>query len=147
MHRFFGTVLAGACVLSGCALLPSASCAFAADEEVEAILGEAELETFAVESLDECVFTSVDAPDQSIEVRVETVQDTQIFVEHAVEATSPDRVQFLDIGEGSVLFEGEGVLGRTGNQVILITGTPPADALVPLLQTSLSLIEGAAAEA
>ena len=140
-HGLSALALTAALVSSGCALLPSASCAFASAEEIESLLGETELEVFSVETLDECVFISVDAPDQRIEVRVETVQDTQIFLEHAVEATSPDRVQPLDIGEGGVLFEEEAVLGRSGNEVVLITGTTPTDALIPVLETALDLLE------
>ena len=128
-------------VVTGCGVLSSATCDFAADDQIESILGETELETFNVERLDECTFTSVDDPSQQVVVRVETVPDAQIFVEHAIEATvDPSRVQDLDLGEGAVMFEGEAVLGRTGDQVALITGTVPTEELVDVLAITLDLL-------
>ena len=74
-------------------------------------------------------------------IRVETVPDAQIFVEHAIEATAdPSRVQDLDLGEGAVMFEDEAVLGRTGDQVTLITGTVPTEELVDVLATTLDAL-------
>ena len=128
-------------VVTGCGVLSSATCDFAADDQIESILGETELETFNVERLDECTFTSVDDPSQQVVVRVETVPDAQIFVEHAIEATAdPSRVQDLGLGEGAVMFEDEAVLGRTGDQVALITGTVPTEELVDVLAITLDLL-------
>ena len=59
-------------VVTGCGVLSSATCDFAADDQIESILGETELETFNVERLDECTFTSVNDPSQQVVVRVET---------------------------------------------------------------------------
>ena len=61
-----------ALVGSGCALVSTASCDFANTDQIEALLGENDLETLSVEGLDECVFTSVDDPAQQIEIRIET---------------------------------------------------------------------------
>lgn len=134
-------LLAVTLVLSGCGVFSSATCDFAAAGQIESILGEVELETFNVERLDECTFTSVDNPGQQVVIRVETVPDAQIFVEHAIEATAdPSRVQDLDFGEGAVMFEDEAVLGRTGDQVALITGTVPTEELVDVLAATLDAL-------
>ena len=74
------------------------------DDEVRSLLGDTELETFSVEPLQECVWTSSSAPDQSLTVRIEDVPDGSLFVEHAIETTNASRVQLLDVGEQSVLF-------------------------------------------
>ncbi len=138
--RITSALLLVALVSSGCGVLSSATCDFAAADQIEAILGETDLETFSVESLDECVFTSTDDPTQQIEIRVETVPDPQIFIEHAVEGTLPGRVQTLDLGEGAFLFEDEAVLGRSGNQVALITSNIPTEQLIDVLSTTLDLL-------
>ena len=134
-------LLVVALVLSGCGVFSPATCDFTANDQIESILGEVELETFNVERLDECTFTSVDDPGQEVVIRVETVPDAQIFVEHAIEATvDPSRVQDLDLGEGAVMFEDEAVLGRTGDQVALITGTVPTEELVDVLAATLDAL-------
>ncbi len=107
------------------------------DDEVRSLLGDTELETFSVEPLQECVWTSSSAPDQSLTVRIEDVPDGSLFVEHAIEATNASRVQLLDVGEQSVLFVDEAVLGRTGDRVALITATVDVELLVPLLEQTL----------
>ena len=107
------------------------------DDEVRSILGDTELETFSVEPLQECVWTSSSAPDQSLTVRIEDVPDGSLFVEHAIESTNSSRVQLLDVGEQSVLFVDEAVLGRTGDRVALITATVDVELLVPLLEQTL----------
>ena len=142
MTRSLPIALSLAVMVSGCGVLSSASCDFASTELIEGVMEtEVEVETFAVERLDECVFTSVDDPTQTVEIRVETVPDPQIFIEHAIEGTAdPSRVQDLGLGEGAVLFEDEAVLGRTGDQVALITGTVPTEELVDVLSTTLDLL-------
>lgn len=135
-----------ALVGSGCALVSTASCDFANTDQIEALLGENDLETLSVEGLDECVFTSVDDPAQQIEIRIETVPDPQIFFEHAVEATDPSRVQTFDLDaddsgfSNAILFEDEAVLGRNENQIALITSTIPTEQLVDVLSTTLDLL-------
>jgi len=139
--RFPATFLLIAIIAASCSSDSSTACAFAASDVVESILGDTTVETLSVERLDECIFTAVDAPDQEIAVRIETVPDAQIFLEHAIEGTDPGRVQTLDLGEGSVLFEDEAVLGRMGDRVALITGTVPTDELVEVLSTTLDLLD------
>ncbi len=104
---------------------------------VEAILGETKLETFTVDQLDECVWTSASSLEDSITLRIEDVPDGQLFVDHAIEATPPERVKPLDLGDGAVLFTDEAVLGRRGDRVVLITGTLDTQRLVPVLEQAV----------
>lgn len=134
-----------ATVFTGCGLgsaSESASeCGFVSDADIDELLGEATMEYFMVATLEECVFTSNADPTLRIDVRVEVVPDAELFVEHAIEATDPDRVQPLQLGDGAVLFEDEAVLGRTSDQVVLVTGTIPTDELVAVLSTTLERLD------
>ncbi len=107
-------------------------------DAVESLLGDTELETFSVEQLNECVWTSLSAADESITLHLESVPDGQLFVDHAIEATPSDRVEPLDIGDGSVLFTDEAVLGRDDDQIVLLTATIDTDQLVTVLKQALS---------
>lgn len=133
------SLLAAACSAA------SASCDFVSTQAITSVLGENSVETFSFERLDECVFSSEADPDQRIEVRVETVPDAQIFIEHAIEATDPSRVETLDnLGEGAVLFQDEAVLGRIDNLAVLVTGTVATEELVPVLDEALVSLEASA---
>jgi len=140
-HGLPAVLLSIAVLSAACSTDSSATCAFASANAIEAILGDTDVEILSMERLDECIFTTVDAPGEQIAVRIETVPDAQVFVEHAIEATDPGRVRTLDLGEGSVLFEDEAVLGRMGDRVALITGTVETEQLVDVLSTTLDLME------
>lgn len=142
IKRPFAAIALISVVVAGCSFGANPGCTFADSGDIESLIGEWELSRFNVDSLDECVFTSVDDPDLQIELRLERVPDAQIFVEHAIEAADPGRITMLDIGEGAVLFEDEGVLGRIGSQVVLVNGTVPTEDLVDVLSSSLDLLSG-----
>ena len=130
------SLLAAACSAS------TSACDFVSTHAIESILGEIAVETFSFEQLDECVFSSEADPSRRIELRIESVPDAQIFVEHAIEATDPNRVQTLDdLGDGAVLFEDEAVLGRIDNLAVLITGTVDTQDLIPVLTETLDGLE------
>lgn len=117
-------------------------CEGAGGDVVASTLGQVELQTFSIERLDECVWTSVDDPDESVTVRIEDVPDGALFVEHAIEATpDDDRVQRLDFGEDSVMFVDEAVLGRVGDRIALVTGTVSTEELLPLLEQTLTVMD------
>ena len=129
-----------AVILNGCGFVSSATCDFAAADQIEALLGEADLETSSLENLEECVFTSVDDPTQQIEIRIETVPDPQIFFEHAIEERVLSQGQTLDLGEGAFLFEDGVIIGRLGDRVAVITSTVPTEELVDVMATTLDLM-------
>ena len=112
-------------------------CEAVEDAAVDRVLGDSQLETFSVDPLDECVWTSNESPEQSVTLRIERVPDAALFVEHAIEATDPDRVERLGLGEESVMFFGEALLGRHGDRVALVTSTLDVDLLVPVLAEAL----------
>lgn len=109
-------------------------------DEVAAIIGDTDLETFSIDRLDECVWTSTSHAGRSITLRIEDAPSGPLFIEHAIEATDPERVQPLDIGADAVLFVDEAVLGRIGDQVVLVTGELATEQLVPTLEAALSLL-------
>ena len=137
------SLIAAACSTQDVAQL---RCQLPDDSPITDLLGEAELETFSVDRLDECVWTSQSTPADTITVRIEDAPDGALFIEHAIEATSSDRVVPLDISNealsgDAVLFEDEAVLGRSGNQIALITSSMDTNLLVPVLEASLARLD------
>ena len=105
-----GTVIALVSVIAASAVgcgssSPELSCGSEPiNSAVVSVVGESTLETFQVERLDECIWTSLSDPGNTITVRIEEVPDAELFVEHAIEATDSARVEMLDFADGAVLF-------------------------------------------
>ena len=77
------------------------------------------------------------SPGESITLRLESVPDGQLLVEHAIESTPSERFEPLDVGDDSVLFVEEAVLGRVGDRIALVTATVDAVRLVSILEHAL----------
>ena len=130
-------------IAMGCSTQDPATlrCEPADDSAISDLLGEVDLETFSIDRLDECVWTSQDTPAETITIRIEDAPDGALFIEHAIEATSLDRVMPLDLPGDAVLFEDEAVLGRSGNQIALVTSSIDTSLLVPVLIASLERLD------
>ena len=120
-------------LLASCSAAPASSgeiqaCDLNAPASLTPIIGQARAESFELTPLSECVWTSDDGV---VTVRVETVPDADLFVEHSIESTNAARVSRLD-GElaGGVLFENEAIVVPIDDMVIMVDGSvPTADLL------------------
>lgn len=132
-------VLSSALLMGACGIGEQAQerCLFIDETALSPLLGDVVVERLEVGDLEICEWRS-DSSGDVVMVQLETVPDPSLFIQHSVEATDPGRVRWLDQAAGSVLFEDEAVLGRHGNQVVLITGTVATDELVPVLEATLA---------
>lgn len=89
------------------------------------------------DQLDECQWRAAGVPGAEVVLRVETVPEPAVFVEHSIEATAPDRVRTLDLADEAVLFEDEALLARLDNQVFLVTGSTDMNTLIPTLEAAV----------
>ena len=94
-------------------------------------------EPFQLDQLDECVWRSPENPESEMVLRVEVVPEPETFVEHSIEATTPERVRTLELGDQAVLFEDEALLARLDDRVFLVTGTPAMNDLIPVLESAV----------
>lgn len=130
-------------LVSACSPTPATAldiCDAVPESDITALIGEAESVAFALDPLAECRWVSIDDPTQEVVVRIETVPDAELFFEHSIEGTDPDRVQRVDLAEGAAILDDEAALARVDDQIVLITGTVDTEQLVPLLEASVEFI-------
>lgn len=144
--RALGALIALAVVTAACGSddpaisAPLDACEAVPTQMIDELIGEADAQAFAVERLAECRWLTEDG-DEEIALRFEAVPDAEIFVDHAIEATDPARVETLSVGDAAVLFEDEAVLARYGDSVALVTGSVETENLIDVLQASIAYLE------
>ena len=116
------------------------ACALVGDDLIQSLIGPAQAQEFELAPLSECTWTSNDGV---ITLRVETVPDTTLFVEHAVESTHPDRVTRLsgDLA-GGVVFADEAVVVTATDVVVMVDGSVPTEQLTPIAAAAKQALEG-----
>ena len=125
-----------------------AACDAVPVEVVEAIIGPADAVAYDIDQLSECRWSAAAANEAEIILRIETPADPTLFVEHSIEATPPDRVELVNVGEQGVVFAGEAALTRQGEHIVMVTSEETATSepvetseLVPVLAAAVEYLD------